>query len=150
MRVKNKIRRILCYILSILMIISLCPVTEGAETVDAVEFTAIEGTQGVDNYENYPNLIDGDTSTKWCVSNFPTAYIIIESSRAVPVIGYSITTGNDTKESPGRNPKDWVLYGSNDKSTWDTIHSVSDDNLLPSDNYKTVNYSFDKTKTEYT
>ena len=152
MRVKNKIRRILCYILSILMIISLCPVTAGAETVDAVEFTAIEGTRGIDNsnyYENYPNLIDGDTSTKWCVSNFSTAYIIIESSRAVPVSGYSITTGNDTKESPGRNPKDWVLYGSNDKSTWDTIHSVSDDKLLPSDNYKTVNYAFDKTETEY-
>ena len=78
---KMKIKRILCLVLSALMIVSVFPVMAGAGTVDEVTFEVVEGTEGVSN-ENYPNLIDNKNDTKWCVSNFSSAYIIIKASEA--------------------------------------------------------------------
>lgn len=148
---KMKFKRIICSVLSILMIVSVFPVMAGAGTVDEVTFEAVEGTEGVSN-ENYPNLIDNKNDTKWCVSNFSSAYIIIKASEAVAVSGYSITTGNDSARNWGRNPRDWKLYGSNNYNsvsgdgTWTLIHEVENDILLPAKNTATVEYAFDTTE----
>ena len=154
MKIKKEIKRILCSFLSIFMIVSFCPVTAGASTINEVTFTAVAGTAGETN-ESFPKLIDGNTSTKWCVTDFESAYIILEASEAVAVSGYSMTTGNDTADFSGRNPKNWTLYGCNDYNaetgtgTWTSIHNVENDDLLPAENKTTVNYTFDKTETEY-
>ena len=76
MKVYNTMKRMLCSVMSILMIFVLCPVTAGASTVNGVTFTALSGTAGVGSSENYPKLIDGKTSTKWCVTEFEGASII--------------------------------------------------------------------------
>ena len=155
MKIYNTMKRMLCSVMSILMIFVLCPVTAGASTVNGVTFTALSGTAGVGSSENYPKLIDGRTSTKWCITEFEGASIIIEASEAIAVSGYSMTTGNDTEYVPGRNPKDWTLYGCNDYNsgtgtgTWTSIHAVEDDDLLPEENLAKVSYLFDKTGTAY-
>uniref|UniRef100_UPI0034E97B76 GLUG motif-containing protein n=1 Tax=Ruminococcus flavefaciens TaxID=1265 RepID=UPI0034E97B76 len=139
-------------------------------SAEGVTFTATVGTAGVaaDGSEGYASLIDGkysstDTSdySKWCVTNFSSAYIIFSASEPILVTGYSIVTGNDNKTFTGRNPKSWTLYGCNDASanseegkdttSWKVIDAVTDDEQLEDENY--TKYVYDKltgsTSTKY-
>ncbi len=139
-------------------------------SAEGVTFTATVGTAGVaaDGSEGYASLIDGkysstDTSdySKWCVTNFSSAYIIFSASEPILVTGYSIVTGNDNKTFTGRNPKSWTLYGCNDAianseegkdtTSWKVIDAVTDDEQLEDENY--TKYVYDKltgsTSTKY-
>jgi hypothetical protein len=58
-------------------------------------------------------------------------------TQSVVVTDYVIYTSNDTETYPERNPKTWILYGSEDGNEWNVIDSVSDGNL-PSSNYTPV------------
>ncbi|WP_427896042.1 alkaline phosphatase family protein [Kribbella sp. GL6] len=60
------------------------------------------------------NLDDHDPSTKW-LSKQPTGSVTYELAKPAVVVRYSLTSAND---SPGRDPKDFTLQGSNDASTW--------------------------------
>ena len=125
-----------------------------ADGEPANPYTYKEGTAGAGESEGPASLIDGKTGTKWCVTSFSSAYIIFETSSAVNVSGYSITTGNDNAENKGRNPKNWKLYGCNDYTgsgtgTWEKIHSVTNDTVLQDENNTTYNFVFDKTETTY-
>ena len=67
------------------------------------------------------NLVDNDASTKFGTSGVGDAWAIIIASEAVAVQQYSIVTGADTYNYPGRNPVSWKLEGSNDNQTWTLI-----------------------------
>src|SRR4051812_23188758 len=65
--------------------------------------------------DNSPNeakekAVDGDVQTKWLDFN-ATSWIQVKLSEAVKVVDYALTSAND---SPGRDPQDWNLQGSND------------------------------------
>ena len=155
MQQKSGIKKMLCVLLSILMLVSVCPIT--ASAYEGVTFTAIDGTRGatVGGTENCDKLFDGDLNTKWCVTNFSSAYVVIEASSAIKVSGYKMSTGNDTASEPSRNPKDWVLYGCNDYNTetktgnWTVIHKVIGDTVLQSVNETTFSFACDMTNVEY-
>ena len=155
MQQKSGIKKMLCVLLSILMLVSVCPIT--ASAYEGVTFTAIDGTRGATagGTENCDKLFDGDLNTKWCVTNFSSAYVVIEASSAIKVSGYQMSTGNDTASEPSRNPKDWVLYGCNDYNTekktgnWTVIHKVIGDTVLQSENEKTFSFACDMTDVEY-
>ncbi|MGN0374843.1 MAG: carbohydrate-binding domain-containing protein, partial [Butyrivibrio sp.] len=158
MKLITKGKWMLSILLSILMLVSLCPVTAKAgEYSEYSGFTPLEGTAGVDDgeyYENYENLVDGDRTTKWCVTDFHGAYIIFSASSAIKVSGYTITTGNDTDDNPWRNPESWVIYGCNDYTgtgtgTWEEIHSVTDDTVLEGESTTDYTFAFDKTTKAY-
>lgn len=77
--------------------------------------------------ETSANLIDGKTSTKYCVDkgsdNGAVAWIVYHLPVAKAVTAYSITSANDV---PGRDPKNWKLQGSNDGNTWTDLDTQSD------------------------
>ena len=145
-------------ILSIFLVlcILLCSVptyvfSAGAESGSAVTYTAIDGTGG--NYgENYTNIFDGKNSgtdfTKWCVQNATVGnpYVVIKASSTVMLKNYTFVTGNDTASHPGRNPKAWTVYGSNDYNesaktgTWTAVHTVTNGEM-PSANFASKSFS---------
>ena len=149
-----KTKKILSILLSVCVILAFMPQMAFADGEPANPYTYKEGTAGAGESEGPASLIDGKTGTKWCVTSFSSAYIIFETSSAVNVSGYSITTGNDNAENKGRNPKNWKLYGCNDYTgsgtgTWEKIHSVTNDTVLQDENNTTYNFVFDKTETTY-
>lgn len=91
--------------------------------------------------ERAHNLFDGNTDTKWCFDFSQKAYVIFKASRLGAVSGYTITTGNDSGDYAGRNPKSWTLYGSNDQKNWTIIDQVSNDVVLQDENATAYNYN---------
>ncbi len=91
--------------------------------------------------ERAHNLFDGNTDTKWCFDFSQKAYVIFKASRLSAVSGYTITTGNDSGDYAGRNPKSWTLYGSNDQKNWTIIDQVSNDVVLQDENATAYNYN---------
>lgn len=89
--------------------------------------------------ETAANLIDGKTSTKYCVDkgsgDGPVAWIVYHLPAAKAVTAYSITSAND---EPGRDPKNWKLQGSNNGQTWTDLDTQSDQQF--SARYETKKY----------
>lgn len=137
-------------ILSLFLMLALClmPQISALAGEGGVTFTAKEGSGGTGG-EGYDKLIDGKKTendfSKWC-GGLPEdgAYIIIEASDFIKVTDYTLTTGNDNSSASGRNPKSWVLYGSNDyfdgSATWVALDTVTDDTTMQDVNY--TDYSF--------
>ncbi|HET7657358.1 MAG TPA: discoidin domain-containing protein, partial [Bacillales bacterium] len=78
------------------------------------------------NYNNPPNeidsnLIDRNVQTKW-LGFHPTAEITMKLSKPEAVVKYAFTSAND---HPGRDPRDWTLYGSNDGQNWTKLDTQS-------------------------
>ena len=161
---KRNFNKLLSVFLSVLMLTSFLQTavsatgSDGTESTEAVTFTAIDGTAGASNAggrENFDKLMDGSVDTKWCVTNFTTAYIVIEATQAVSISGYQMTTGDDTARETSRNPEDWTLYGCNDydsaskAGTWEVIHEVIGDPVLQNVNKTAFSFACDKTETPY-
>ena len=103
-----------------------------------VVYTAIAGTQGFD-FEDYSSLIDGDGDSKWCTSfSFADShgglpyYIIFRASEKIAPTWYRLVTGDDTESNPGRNWKNWKIYGANFSA--DNAALASYNITSPSDN----------------
>ena len=163
-------KRILSILLAVCLVMTMFPMTalsleEGSGT--AVQYTVLEGSGGFAG-EEHTKLFDGNNSTKWCVTMSGTLYVIFKTDSPVLVSGYDITTANDNAKEPGRNPKNWTLYGCNDYTageigpgddgssnnvestgTWEPIHSVTDDTVLQDENYTKYGYIFEKETTAY-
>lgn len=76
--------------------------------------------------------------------------------REIILNGYSFTTANDNDDYPGRNPKSWTIYGSNDENCadasyegWTEICSVTDDETMQDVNYTEYSFSADGNTTAY-
>lgn len=82
-------------------------------------YVGIEGTKGANDKEGFAALVDGDTATKWCVTNFAagdTATCVFKVSKNLKPFYYQLITGNDTGRSPERNWMNWKVYGANFES----------------------------------
>ena len=106
--------------------------------------TVLAATKSHYDFEGVKCLFDGDKNTKYCTIT-TSAYIVWKAPKPIAVSGYEIMTGNDNSYYNGRNPKSWVLYGSNSKlgrkdSGWVKLHKVTSDKKLKDVDYKT--YSF--------
>lgn len=145
-----------CLILTLLVL----PVTAQAIEVDGCDigkyalysagFTAtagVEGTHGHGSNEDYSMLVDGDTSTKWCtISQTSFHTVSIEFNSASPIIpkGYLLTTGGDTQNNPGRNPKNWTVKAKLlSTDAWTTIAEVTNDTTLGAENTTTYQFAID-------
>ncbi len=65
------------------------------------------------NNEDWENAADNSVYTKYCAYFSGNAYFLFDAGSEVDAYGYRLYTANDTKNSPGRNPSSWKLYGSN-------------------------------------
>jgi hypothetical protein len=73
--------------------------------------------------ERPPSAYDRDFSSKWfCGGNgAPIVDIALTASRTITA--YSVVSGDD---NPDRDPKNWLLQGSNDGATWTQVDSQTD------------------------
>lgn len=139
--------------------IALKPVPEGDIYAG---FTATAGSGGFDN-EGHANLVDNkfisDDWTKWCTNfdhmSVPTGetgdacwWIDFEASAALNPTGYILTTGNDTGNEHGRNPKNWVLKAKlNADDAWTTIATVTNDVTMKNKSFKDYKFFVDQSGT---
>ena len=123
--------------------------TAGAWAQDIyTSYTALAGDGGTGN-EGYTKLVDNDKDTKWCrlqeatYQNSPV-YCQFQSDELITPVGYVLTTGGDTGNRPGRNPKSWKIEASTDNSNWVTLEELTcdDNNRLPSANTEDKTYYF--------
>lgn len=133
------------------------PVIWGNETFDSA-YRLLYGTAGTSDSEGPAKLFDGSTSTKWCLNfNSSTgAYVAFALEEAKAISGYTFTTANDTASNTGRNPKSWVIYGSNDTSCesesytgWTEICRVTDDTTMEGVNFTDYSFAVDGNTTAY-
>ncbi|MBO0828352.1 MAG: ThuA domain-containing protein [Streptosporangiales bacterium] len=94
--------------------------------------------------DNPPNetkdkAFDGKTDTKW-LAHAPTAWITAKLEKPTVIAHYALTSAND---SPGRDPKDWTLQGSNDGQTWTDLDSQAGQTFAQ--RFQTQDYKFDNT-----
>ena len=143
-------------------------------TDEPVKFHYIAGAPDGFDGEGQANLFDGTSATKWCCSftnrqkgeKANGGYIVFKASRPMAPSYYALTTANDTQGNPGRNWKQWQLYGMNatdaDKVTRDADGWVLIDdkanvpagtglNQLPAANYTLSYFTLSEANTtEYT
>ncbi len=80
----------------------------------AVDFTTLEGSASFISSESKINLFDGDAKFKYLVRG-QSAFVRFALKEAAAVGCYTVTSALDW---PARDPKKWVLYGSNDNKNW--------------------------------
>lgn len=121
---------------------------------DEIKVWVISGTRA-NSSEECENLYDGNVYTKWCVVNFSSAYVIFELSLAASVNGIKITTANDNSVYKGRNPRSFVLYGSNsfyrpsvNDRSWEVV-AFNNNTYLEDVNYKTYDFNLKRESEEY-
>ncbi|MBQ4860207.1 hypothetical protein J8L98_00700 [Pseudoalteromonas sp. MMG013] len=73
--------------------------------------------------EQVTNLIDGNSATKYLAFD-GKATIVFSSVKPFELKGYNFISAND---EPKRDPMNWVVFGSNDKSEWVEIDSRSNE-----------------------
>ena len=136
---------------------------ESANFMANVTYRALDGNTAWGVGENHTKLIDGDISTKWG-GNLPEdgtgSYVIFKVGSAASYGTYMLVTGNDTKNSPGRNWKNWKIYGTTikgdmdgnatrDFSNWKLIDEKTNigQDRLPADNFAPAFFNFSENST---
>ncbi len=130
-------------------LINLKKLTFGPQDVTNLGILSVsqENSNGSDSNEGSEKLVDGDDSSKFLVFDvaFPLEFTL-NFNPGVRVTKYSLTSGND---APGRDPKSWTLYGSNDNEQFTAIDTRTDiifeernqtKEFLVSDNADTYTY----------
>lgn len=97
---------------------------------------------GVVSGETVENTIDGNVNTKWYIYKMG-GWIdwLLTCSESKILNSYAISSAND---QPQRDPKSWVLYGSNDGKNWTGL-DVRSGVSFPSRN-QTIEFPFINTK----
>lgn len=118
-------------------------------------YRVLDGNTAWGDNENWTKLLDGNESTKWG-GGIPEggSYVIFKTYEAKTFGVYKLITGNDTKNSPDRNWKDWKIYGvagkvsdanaTRDLAGWtllDQKENVGQDQL-PGENFAPAFFSF--------
>ena len=86
---------------------------EGGDEV-SVDFSTLTGTTPDSATQGFSCLFDGDVSTKY-LTRSNQAKITFALNKAAVIKRYAITSANDHEP---RDPKDWILSGSNDGNSW--------------------------------
>ena len=96
-------------------------------------------------HESIEASIDGNPKTKWCVEHKvkPVIWQVeLPEDQAVALSSYSFTSGSD---APGRDPKNWTLYGSNNQRAWNKLDHRSDEPKFETRGQKKT-YTFNNTE----
>lgn len=94
-------------------------------SLSALEVTSPSGHIAGDRHrrEVVQNTIDGKADTKWFVVFAPNMSWQLKLDAPVAIQEYTFTSAND---SPGRDPKSWILEGSSDGNVWNRLDERKD------------------------
>ena len=117
----------------------------GAE-IEPLTLYAYTGSHYSDEVQQ--NLFDGNVRTKYCgpFSSDSPLYLFIDAGAEVTLSGYRLTTANDTKNNPDRNPVSWSLLGTNirterpDDKVWVLLDRREEDTTLEAVNYEPFDF----------
>lgn len=119
-------------------------------TASSPTFSVIDGQKDSKGNKIYTNVFDNDTSTKYCIDITLNPYITFRANDvSTTVTGYKLYTGDDTAKQTGRNPKDWLLYGSIDGTNWTTINEVTGDTTMGTENKTGYSFTIEGNTTPY-
>ncbi|MBL8159269.1 discoidin domain-containing protein [Candidatus Saccharibacteria bacterium] len=90
--------------------------------------------------EDGPKAFDNNVNTKWLAFS-TTMSTTFSSAEVTAPVSYSLTSAND---SPGRDPRSWTLQASNDRVSWTTLDTRTNETF--SGRYETKNYTFSNTR----
>lgn len=79
---------------------------------------------------------DGFFYTKWCIDEpgkMPYS-IVLDAGTSTAITEYGLVTGDDSHTYSGRNPRNWKVMGSNDKSNWKQLSEVKNDRSMRDEN----------------
>ena len=130
--IMTKSRLSALFLAAALLVPSLSVKAQYVDEVTGITYTAIDGSKN--GNEGFADACDGNVETKFGTGDKPN-WVVIKASKPVYLNGYTIITGNDNEQYPGRNPKDWTLEGSTDKYHWDLITEVTNDEVLQDVNF---------------
>ena len=82
------------------------------------------------------NLVDVESGTKW-LTFAPSGWVEFDLVEPVKVVTYALTSANDHDE---RDPRDWILKGSTDGTTWKDLDTRTDQAF--SERFQTKSYDF--------
>jgi hypothetical protein len=103
----------------------------------------IENRDGADAGEGSKKVIDGNLDTKFLIFSFaPDFYIELEYDIAQRLDAYTLTSANDASD---RDPKNWKIVGSNDRTQWTELDSQTDQQF--SERKQTQRFEFDNENT---
>ena len=109
------------------------PENDGAVDADT-GYNAVFAASSKENFgppEGAFNVFDnriGGGNDKWCCGNDPNSAQWVQATFDQPMIlsGFTLASGNDT---PGRDPVNWQIQGSNDGVNFVNIFSNTDSNV---------------------
>jgi hypothetical protein len=134
-----------------------------ADFVNGDCYRALDGNTAWGDGENWTKLVDGKVDTKWG-GGMPEggSYVVFKAYEGKKFASYELVTGNDTGRSPGRNWKNWKVYGANikgdmdematrDFTGWKLIDQKSDvgQDQLPAANFAPAFFTFSEETAKY-
>lgn len=135
----------------LLLAAAAVPTMQAEVTYTCTAGKDFNGGEGIDK------MFDGRLDTKYCGNGGDDCWALVEASEAVYVRAYETTTANDNRESNGRCPRHWALYGTNDPDVakdassagWVTLSDLDNNpypaDLIPKDrNYYTQRFYCDR------
>ena len=115
----------------------------------------------VADYNNNNHLVDGDKGAKWEGGGSNDMWCIFKTSLPIQPTSYVLTTGNDNVGWPGRNWKDWTVFGGNFASDdaakaatrnaeggWVALDVRTNDNILQDQNTTDFEFTMNQPDTE--
>ena len=115
--------------------INVTPTILVDHTLETGTITARGGNTS--NNEGADKVFDNSITTKWLDYSNAT-WVQFEFNAPRVVSRYIITSGNDT---PGRDPKNWTLQGSNDGTNFVTLDTQSNQSFASRNLSKTYNFT---------
>ena len=118
-----------------------------------LESNAAVSIMYVADFNNNTHLVDGDRGVKWEGGATNDMWCIFKTSLPIQATSYILTTGGDNTGYPGRNWKDWTVFGGNFASDdaakaaarsteggWVALDIRANDNILQDQN--TTDFEF--------
>lgn len=127
---------------AVLALLVVAGATAPASAATEVDFTDFPGTFAVEHltdspHENAESAVDDQIDSKY-FNFYSTGWLRYTLQTAAVVTKYSITSANDI---PARDPKNWVLEGSNNGGTsWTTLNTKT--GVTFSSRFQTQTFSF--------
>jgi hypothetical protein len=84
-------------------------------------------------------VVDGDIYSKFLIFDYPTDFWMQQELLSEAFVNqYTLTSGND---APSRDPKNWILAGSNDEATWVSLDTRNNESFAGRNETKEFNFS---------